>query len=329
VVADDRLYRAFLAQYDDEGWLRAIDRLAAAIHPVDRAATRIWFHLFPLRVQQVLEAAPDPAALARQLRLEGRWQLAEQRDSSHWFLFGHRYWDEACQAVRAFTTRSAPPGSLDLGAQVHEIAAGLAARLRVDRSWVLGITAVALRTFQQVGLSSPDTIAPPADEALIGGRETHPDRLCAQRTASGGGLFSFLAGRRREWPVRFDERRADGGFPLIASQHLTTAAARDTRDHRAADARCSEGPIPVHCRSCSCGTCWVGIIDGAERLSAVEPRERATIAALGYLASDEPRPVIRLACMAQAEGPITLVVPPWNGQVGARLEKARRGGDGA
>jgi hypothetical protein len=30
--------------------------------------------------------------------------------------------------------------------------------------------------------------------------------------------------------------------------------------------------------------------------------------------------------MAQADGPITLVVPPWNGQIGARLEKARRGG---
>ena len=49
---------------------------------------------------------------------------------------------------------------------------------------------------------------------------------------------------------------------------------------------------------------------------------RATIAALGYLQSPEPHPVLRLACMAQAHGPVTLVIPPWNGQFGARLEKA-------
>jgi hypothetical protein len=27
--------------------------------------------------------------------------------------------------------------------------------------------------------------------------------------------------------------------------------------------------------------------------------------------------------MAQASGPVTLVIPPWNGQIGARLEKVR------
>lgn len=325
-MVDDGLFRAFLAQYDDAGWLRAIDRIAAAIHPVDRDATRVWFHLFPLRLQAALADAPDPSGLAQHLRLDGRWDLAHQRDTAHWFLFGHRYWSESCAAVRAFASRSVPPGSLDLGAQIHEIAAGLASHVRVDRSWVLGITAVALRTFQQVGLSSPESLRARPTEPLIGGPGADPDRLCAQRTASAGGLFSFLAGRRRVSMVRFDERRADGSFPLIPSQHLTTAAAADTRDHRAVDRRCSEGPIPVHCRSCSCGTCWVGVIDGADRLSAVDARERNTIAALGYLASDEPRPVIRLACMAQAYGPTTLVVPPWNGQVGARLEKMRGGG---
>ena len=79
----------------------------------------------------------------------------------------------------------------------------------------------------------------------------------------------------------------------------------------------------MHCRSCSCGTCWVGILDGAERLSPVEPRERATITSLGYLRSEESHPVVRLACTAQAFGPVTITIPPWNGQIGVRLEKSR------
>jgi hypothetical protein len=58
----------------------------------------------------------------------------------------------------------------------------------------------------------------------------------------------------------------------------------------------------------------------------MEPRERATLEALGYADSPEPRPVIRLACMVEGHGPVTLVIPPWNGQVGVRLEKARARG---
>ncbi len=125
--------------------------------------------------------------------------------------------------------------------------------------------------------------------------------------------------------MTFDERQPARSFRLVDSQHLTTAAALDTRDYRRGDRRCTEGPIPVQCRSCSCGTCWVGVVAGHDRLSAVDARERTTIGALGYIDTDEPRPVVRLACMAQASGPVTIVIPPWNGQIGARLARAERG----
>jgi hypothetical protein len=68
----------------------------------------------------------------------------------------------------------------------------------------------------------------------------------------------------------------------------------------------------------------VGVLAGAEHLSTVDARERSTIAALGYITSDEPRPILRLACMAQATGPVTIVIPPWNGQVGVRLDRGLR-----
>jgi ferredoxin len=320
-VVTDPLFLAYLAQYDDGAWVRAVDRLQAAIHPVDRAATRAWFHFYPLRLQRALAAAADPAALAGHLRLEGRWALQDQRESSHWFLFGHRYWADVRAAVQQAAATPLAPGSLDLAAQVQAIARDVARKRDIDVSWVVGITAVALRTLQQVGL--PDTRTElAAGQTLIGAPEATPDRIVARRRHRAQGLFGFLRGRQ-QWRVTFDERPPVRSFPLIDSQHVTTAAALDTRDYRAEDPRCSEGPIPVQCRSCSCGTCWVGVLDGAEHLSPVEPRERTTMAALGYLESTEPLPVIRLACMAQARGPVTLVIPPWNGQIGTRLEKAR------
>jgi ferredoxin len=317
------LFLAYLAQFDDAAWLRAVDRFEPAIHPVDRAATRAWFHFHPLRLQSVLDAAVDPSAVADHLRLRGRWRLADQRESSHWFLFGHRFWADVRAAVALRAATADAPGSLDLAAQVQAIAGEVARAKRLDPSWLVGITAVALRTLRQAGLPEP-----PAGLAgrgpVIGGEGLDPDRLLAIRQRSSRRWFDFLNSGPRQWAVTFDERPPVQSFPLIASQHLTTAAAQDARDYRRLDPRCTEGPIPVQCRSCSCGTCWVGVLSGAEHLSPVEPRERTTISALGYLQSDEPQPVIRLSCMAQAYGPVTLTIPTWNGQMGPRLENAGR-----
>lgn len=322
----DPLFLGFLAQHDDGAWHRAVDRLQNAMHPVDRAAARIWLHFYPMRLQRAIDAAADPAGLEHHLRLEGAWRLDRQRETSHWFLFGHRYWRPVREAVRAFASRPVAPGSLDLASQIQSIARDLGARLQVDPSWLVGIVAVGVRTLQQVGLPEVPAGGGASDTgALIGLAETHPDRIVGRRSrGESQGLWGLLGGRRRQWRITFDERRPDGAFRLIDTQHLTTASGEDRRDYRSAEPRCTEGPIPVQCRSCSCGSCWVGVIAGAEHLSVVEPRERSTISALGYIDSDEPRPVVRLACMAQATGPVTLVIPPWNGQVGVRLDRALR-----
>lgn len=321
----DALFLAFLAQHDDEAWHRVVDRLEQAIHPVDRQATRIWFHLFPMRLQRALETADSPPALEAYLRLEGRWRLSDQRDTSHRFLFGHRYWPEVAAAVRRYATQPVVPGSLDLAAQVQEIARGVAGELGVDPSWLVGITAVGVRTLQQAGLGDASDGVDRARPSEQRGRRSIPDRVLAARAKDAGqGLFGFLRGRRRVWTVTFDESDPEASFPIVDEQHITTAAALDTRDYRALDPRCTEGPIPVQCRSCSCGTCWVGVLGGAEKLSPVDAQERATIAALGYSQADESNPVIRLACMAEVRGSVSIVIPPWNGQVGVRLQRAGR-----
>ena len=179
-MVTDPLFLAYLAQFDDDAWLRAVHRLEGAIHPVDRAATRGWFHFFPLRLQEALETSSEPEALAGHLRLQGRWRLADQRELSHWFLFGHRYWADVRAAVARSGATSGAPGSLDLAAQVQGIAKDVATERRIDPSWVVGITAVALRTLRQVGLPAV------TEEALssgpfIGAPETNPDRLVERR----------------------------------------------------------------------------------------------------------------------------------------------------
>lgn len=309
------LFLAFLAQHDDAAWLRAVDRLEGAIHPVDRAATRIWLHFFPLALERVM-ARPEAATLARKMTLAGQWRLADQIERSHAFLYGHQYWLHARRTVLDYADAAAP-GSLDLAAQIHEAAERTARAAGVSAPLTTGITAVALRTLQQVGpdalAASPETLTP--DGAYAG---LSADRVVARREASGTRGWRTWLGSHRGTQVMFDERQPAARFPIVPSQHLTTAAALDRRPFRERDARCSEGPIPVHCRSCACGTCWVGILGGADRLAPMDARERDKLQECGVAMDDAPAP-IRLACMTEVHDSVSIVIPPWNGLLGRVL----------
>jgi ferredoxin len=319
VVTD--LFLAFLAQHDDDAWLRAVDRLEPSMHEVDRAATRIWFHFFPLALERLMKR-PDAAEIARRMQLAGRWRLSEQIDSSHAFLYGHQYWPDAKGAVLDYARNPGGPGSLDLAAQIQEAARRAARQRGVDAAVMVGITAVALRTMQQVGVAALEQSAGEVVGAGAWEGRTADAVVSRRRRGDSHGWFDFLRGGRRQSTVTFNERYPGAQFPLIHSQHLTTAAANDRRAYRAADPRCSEGPIPVQCRSCSCGTCWVGILSGSAYLSPPESSERSKLAEIGVTTNDA-NPVIRLACQAQASGPVSIVIPPWNGLLGRVL----RGGD--
>jgi ferredoxin len=186
----------------------------------------------------------------------------------------------------------------------------------------MGITAVALMTVQQVGVAA---LAASAGRVEVAGplSRQSADALVAERKRDDSqGIFGFLRGERREYTVRYDETRDDATFTLIQTQELTTAAQYDKRDYRSQDVRCHEGPIPVQCRSAACGTCWVGILEGTNKLSPVTPFERRQVREFGYLDSEDPRPIIRLACQTQAFGNVSIVIPPWNGIFGKYLQQA-------
>jgi ferredoxin len=309
-----------LCRYTENDWRRAIDTLAGEIHPIDLNATRIWFAFYPLKLFLALEAAADPAALARKLGLMGRWRLADQVDESHRFFFSHRYWPQVKSAVQHLS--STPP--TDLAALTSAIADAAARTARVDREFLLGISAAALMTLRQAG---PEVFKEPGTVHLTDrARAESPHQVLKRRARDDWqGIFGFTRGLRKQWTVTFDEAVPDATFTVIEGQEIATGAQTDKRDYRSRDPRCipGEGPIPVECRAASCGTCWVGVLGGAEKLSPVVPADEARrMKVFGYIDSPEERPVIRLACQARAFGAVSIVIPPWNG-IFATLLKAR------
>jgi ferredoxin len=110
--------------------------------------------------------------------------------------------------------------------------------------------------------------------------------------------------------------QAVGPAVTVVAGNVTTAGAADTRAYEYDRGYSQTGPIPAQCRSGSCGTCWVGVLGGAGKLSEVERLEARRLNECGYLDNAEGTPYIRLACMARASGNVTIVIPPWNGFVG-------------
>ncbi|HUL72573.1 MAG TPA: 2Fe-2S iron-sulfur cluster-binding protein [Vicinamibacterales bacterium] len=313
---------AHLSRYTSAEWGQAVRSLSMGMHPIDRDATRIWFSFFPLDLHLMLEAArreggdDAEAAVARKLGLMGKWKLADQVDRSHRFLFAHRYWPQVKSAVSA-TTEPVEP----LAALITAVADAATRTARVDRDLLLGMSAVGLMTLRQAG---PEAFAEAPGHIHLSdrARARSPHQVLKDRARDDAqGVLGFLRGVRRRWTVTFDENESDATFPAIEDQELASAAQADKRDYRSRDPRCTpgEGPIPVECRAASCGTCWVGVLGGATKLSPVVERDEGRrMKVFGYIDTDEPQPIIRLSCQARVRGAVSVVIPPWNGITGRR-----------
>ena len=318
-MVNETTFEQFLNHQDDEAWSAALATLLRSIHEVDRNATQVWFAFYPLELWRVLNEAEDRERLVQKLLLQGDFELKNQIDSSHHFLYGHRFWPQVKRAVVQFAdASSAPTGSL--ADCILTVARNVAKDTGQDESQLVGITAVAFMTIQQVGLNafkaSPGTIV--IDEKHA---KRSVEQVLRERAKDDSqGLLGFLRTVNKQWTVTWDENDNRAKYKLREGQDLAWGAAEDhSRDWRAIDPRRIEGPIPVECRSASCGTCWVGVLGGAEKLSDVAAREGKKIKEFGYIDTTEPKPLIRLACQAKANGAVSVVIPPWNGQFGKFL----------
>ncbi|MEW6732782.1 MAG: hypothetical protein AB1489_15760 [Acidobacteriota bacterium] len=319
----ETLFEAYLNQHDHQAWWEIIRTLLPYIHEVDRNATQIWFAFYPLALARALAQAEDPDQLAKELLLKGRYCLKDHIDTSHQFLYGHRYWPQVKKAVSELAVSAKAPVSLELAKQIRNLAGEIAQNVNVGESLLVGISAVAFMTLQQVGLSAFKASPGKVNISTKMARRS-PEQILQERAKDDDqGLFAFLRTVDKRWTVTFNENDSNACFKLVNMQDLAMASANDKRDYKSHDTRCIEGPIPVECRTAACGTCWVGILGGAEKLSAVTALERRKIKEFGYIDTDEPKPLIRLACMAQSTGAISLVIPPWNGVFGKQLYKQK------
>ena len=307
-------FEAALAKYDETAWLEALDSLLPSIHEVDRAAVQIWFRFFPLDLRTYLEEAEDRDETLHGLAMQGDYDLATQIDTSHRFLYGSRFWPRVKAAINERNGSFGGDGA-DLAAEIRAIAEAVG---KADLA--TGIAAVGLMTFRQAGAEA--FAATTGDKpALKGLLAKSPDEIVKERTAEPSqGILGFLRSIDKEFRVIWDETDKRARFSIIFDEEIATAAARDqSRNWLDKDKRCIEGVIPVECRSAACGTCWVGVIGGAENLRDVEPLERKQMKVFGYRQGDEKKPFMRLACQAAAEGSVSIVIPPWNGVFGKKV----------
>lgn len=345
-------FETFLNQHDEEAWSATLATLRRSIHEVDRNATQIWFAFYPLRLFRVLEEATDREKLAQQLLLQGDYELKGQIGCSHRFLYGHRFWPQVKKGLERYAdgwhkvqfvnapveyaqddkssphptphTQHLEVHATSLADQILVVARSVAQELKKDESLLVGITAVAFMTVQQTGLAAFK--AAPGKVGIDDKQATKsPEQVLRERAKDDSqGLFGFLRTVDKQWTVTWDENDKDAKYKLREGQDLAWGAAdNQSRDWLAIDPRRVEGPIPVECRSAACGTCWVGVLGGAEKLADVGAREGKKIKEFGYVNTAEPKPLIRLACQAQAQGAVSIVIPPWNGQFGKYLHSLK------
>lgn len=317
-------FETFLNDNDEEAWSATLTTLLRSIHEVDRNATQIWFAFYPLSLFRALKTSDDAETLAARLLLQGKYYLRDQIDSSHTFLYGHRFWPAVREAVQTHAKSFAAGDKRSLADQIIAVAQDVGRSTKVDQSLVVGITAVAFMTIQQVGSAAFEQ-AP--GQMLIGRKQSQksPEQILRERAKDDSqGLLGFLKTIDKKWTVTFDENDSAAKYKMNNVQDLAWGAADDrSRNWREIDPRRVEGPIPVECRSASCGTCWIGVLGGAEKLSDVAAREGKKIKEFGYIDTAEPKPLIRLACQAQTYGAVSIVIPPWNGVFGKYLRNEK------
>jgi ferredoxin len=316
-------FLSFLNRHDDAAWKKVIDELQWTIHPVDQRATRIWFAFFPVKLHRALANSPDPAETAKRLLLKGRYSLADQVDSSAEFMYGHRYWPDVKRAVaeHAANTNS----TTAIADQIREVARKVAEDVKASEPLLVGIVAVAFGSLQQVGL---DLFRQPAASGKYGKDwNKSAEKIVEERAKDDGqGLMGIFRSVNKTFTVNFREQTPGCSFKVLNQQDVTMAGRNYKGDHTAQDPRAmpGEGPIPVECRSASCGTCWVGVLSDAGKISPPNERESDRWRYFGYegFTGDKDSP-IRLACQLKTSGNVTLVVPPWNGLIGKLDEKEK------
>lgn len=307
-----------IEKFSEAEWLAVVESLLPAIHEVDRNAVQVWFRFYSLDLLQYLESTENIEEAMKGIAMDGNFGLMDKIDTSHRFLYGHRFWPQVKSAIVERAASAEPFAGLEK--EIKEIAKTSAKMAKTNESLSTAISAVGVMTLVQTGLDEFKAAAGVAAKPS-GTMARTPDQIVAEREKDDSqGLFGFLKTVDKEFSVIRDEYIADGKFKIINAEEIASASQKDrSKDWQSMDSRCWEGPVPIECTSASCGTCWVGVLGGEEKLSEVSVRERRQMKVFGYNQPDDEKPFIRLACQAKAGGNVTIVIPPWNAVFGKKV----------
>src|SRR5712672_3906587 len=132
-------FEKFLNQHEEEAWSATLATLLRSIHEVDRNATQIWFAFYPLPLWRALDLSDDREKLAQRLLLQGHYELKDQIDNSHKFLYGHRFWPQVKKAIEQHADAFDQPSRVSLADQILAVAKSAAQEAKQDESLLLGI----------------------------------------------------------------------------------------------------------------------------------------------------------------------------------------------
>lgn len=308
-----------LNTFSEGDWLAAVDGLLPCIHEVDKNAVQIWFRFYPLSLKRFVDSAENREEALHGIAMQGQFELKDQISTSHHFLYGHRFWPKVkCLIEKEAAEYKGQPS--DLIGIIKEVGMRAAEKLKVERQLTNAIAAVGLATLNQVGLDA-FTFDGGDGKEPIGIMTKSPDVIVAERAKDDSqGLFGFLKTIDKKFSVNYAAANYAGKFPVINEEEVVTASQKDnSKNWKELDSRCWEGPMPIECTAASCGTCWVGVLGGQEKLTPVARRERRQMKVFGYNQPEEDQPFLRLACQTRATGNVTLVIPPWNGVFGKKV----------
>jgi ferredoxin len=299
-------------------WMAAVESLLPEIHRVDREAVQIWFRFYPLDLLNYLESSDDVETAMKGISMDGDFGVLDKIDTSHRFLYGHRFWPQVKEVIakRAETM----DGLGELANEIKTVTHLAAVKARVSEPLVMAMSAIGLMTLAQVGFDDFKR-SPGVAEQPQGILAKSPDEVVAEREKDDSqGIFGFLKTVDKKFSVHFKAFASEGKFPIINDEEVASASQKDhSRDWQSLDYRCWDGPVPIECTSASCGTCWVGVVGGKDKLSDPSARERRAMKVFGYGQTDDEKPFIRLACQARASGNVHVVIPPWNAVFGKKV----------
>ena len=197
-------YEDFLNKFNENDWLQALYEVLPTIHEVDRNAVQIWFRFFPLSLFRYLQSAEDKAVAIQKFVMQGNYELKDQIDSSHKFLYGHRFWQDVKEAIvnRADSFNNE---SSNLSDEIKQIARIVADKSKVSEPLTIAISAIGLMTLTQTGLENFKN-SDGKVEAPKGLMKKSPDQIVQERLKDDSqGVLGFLKTVNKKFTVVYDE----------------------------------------------------------------------------------------------------------------------------